>query len=75
MYNVKENSNIKIATGDTLVVSRMDHLGRNTVQLLELVQQLGVRNIHFIILFLGIDTRTPTGKFFYCYILAFLSIE
>ncbi|WP_373568340.1 recombinase family protein [Lysinibacillus fusiformis] len=34
------------------------------VQLQQLVEQLRERDIHFVILNLGIDTRTPTSKFF-----------
>lgn len=65
----------KIATGDTLVVTRMDRLGRNTVQLLQLVEQLRERNIHLVILNLGIDTRTPTGKFFLTVMAAFSELD
>ncbi|KZR57471.1 recombinase family protein [Bacillus subtilis] len=65
----------KIATGDTLVVTRMDRLGRNTVQLLQLVEQLRERNTHFVILNLGIDTRTPTGKFFLTVMAAFSELD
>lgn len=66
---------LKIDTGDTLVVTRMDRLGRNTVQLLQLVEQLRERNIHFVILNLGIDTRTPTGKFFLTVMAAFSELD
>lgn len=65
----------KIAADDTLVVTRMDRLGRNTVQLLQLVEQFRERNIHFVILNLGIDTRTPTGKFFLTVMEAFSELD
>ncbi|WP_282156248.1 recombinase family protein [Cytobacillus gottheilii] len=65
----------KIASDDTLVVTRMDRLGRNTVQLLQLVEQFRERNIHFVILNLGIDTRTPTGKFFLTVMAAFSELD
>ncbi|MCM2531957.1 recombinase family protein [Neobacillus pocheonensis] len=65
----------EIASDDTLVVTRMDRLGRNTVQLLQLVEQLRERNIHFVILYLGIDTRTPTGKFFLTVMAAFSELD
>jgi len=65
----------KITTSDTLVVTRMDRLGRNTVQLLQLVEQLQERDIHFVILNLGIDTRTPTGKFFLTVMAAFSELD
>ncbi|WP_408011321.1 recombinase family protein [Pseudalkalibacillus sp. A8] len=65
----------KLTSGDTLVVTRMDRLGRNTVQLLQLVEELQERNIHFVILNLGIDTRTPTGKFFLTVMAAFSELD
>lgn len=60
---------------DTLVVTRMDRLGRNTMQLLQLVEDLREKNIHFVILNLGIDTRTPTGKFFLTVMAAFSELD
>ncbi|HDR6271782.1 TPA: recombinase family protein [Bacillus cereus] len=65
----------KVAPNDTLVVTRMDRLGRNTIQLLQLVEQLRERDIHFVILNLGIDTRTPTGKFFLTVMAAFSELD
>ncbi|MDF9626747.1 recombinase family protein [Bacillus cereus] len=53
----------KLVKGDTLVVTRMERLGRNTKQLLELTEELEKRGIHLVILNVGIDTRTPSGKF------------
>ncbi|WP_374191318.1 recombinase family protein [Bacillus cereus group sp. N12] len=40
----------------------MDRLGRNTVQLLQLVEQLCERNIHFVILNLGLNKYTDKKK-------------
>lgn len=54
----------QLLKGDTLVVTRMDRLGRNTIQLLQFVEHLREKGVHFAVLNLGIDTRTPTGKFF-----------
>jgi|GEM_PF-6970646 len=65
----------KITTGDTLVVIRMDRPGRNTIQLLQLVEQLREKNIYFFILNLGIDTRIPTGKFFLTVIAVFSELD
>ncbi|MFS1519702.1 recombinase family protein [Bacillus sp. SCS-151] len=65
----------RLSTGDTLVITRMDRLGRNTVQLLQLVEQLRERNVDFVILNLGIDTRTPTGKFFLTVMAAFSELD
>ncbi|WP_237448934.1 MULTISPECIES: recombinase family protein [Paenibacillus] len=43
--------------------------------MLQLVEQLRERNIHFIILNLGIDTRTPTGKFFLTVMAVFSELD
>lgn len=61
--------------GDTLVVSRMDRLGRNTVQLLSLVEDFEARGVHLVILDLNIDTRTPTGKFFLTIMAGFAELD
>ncbi|MBH0169304.1 recombinase family protein [Fictibacillus sp. 18YEL24] len=60
---------------DTLVATRMDRLGRNTVQLLQLVEELSEKEIYLVILNLGIDTRTPTGKFFLTVMAGFSELE
>ncbi|HGP3677531.1 TPA: recombinase family protein [Bacillus pacificus] len=61
--------------GDTLVAVRMDRLGRNTIQLLELVEELEKKDIHLVILDLNIDTRSATGKFFLTIMAAFSELE
>lgn len=48
--------------GDTLVVWRLDRLGRNLRHLLELVEQLGQRDVGFRSLTESIDTTTPGGR-------------
>lgn len=60
---------------DTLVATRMDRLGRSTMQLLQLIEELSKKDIFLVILNLGIDTRTPTGKFFLTVMAAFSELE
>ena len=60
---------------DTLVVTRMDRLGRNTLQLLQLVEELQERDIDLVVLNMGIDTRTPTGKFFLTIMAGFAELD
>ncbi len=48
--------------GDTLVVWRLDRLGRSLRHLLELVEQLGQRGVGFRSLTESIDTTTPGGR-------------
>ncbi|ANS51634.1 resolvase [Bacillus thuringiensis] len=65
----------RLIKGDTLVVTRMDRLGRNTIQLLQFVEYLREKGVHFAVLNLGIDTRTPTGKFFLTVMSAFGELD
>jgi len=65
----------RMQDGDTIVVTRMDRLGRSTLQLLELVEELSERGIDLVIMDLNIDTRTPTGKFFLTVMAGFSEME
>lgn len=51
--------------GDTLVVWKLDRLGRSVKQLVELVSDLHKQNIQFKSLTDSIDTGTPSGRFFF----------
>lgn len=48
--------------GDTLVVWRMDRLGRSLKELIEIVTSLEARGVGFESLTESIQTRTPSGK-------------
>lgn len=61
--------------GDTLVVWRLDRLGRSVAQLVTLVNQLKERDIEFQSLVEAIDTSTATGKFFFHIVAAFAELE
>jgi DNA invertase Pin-like site-specific DNA recombinase len=47
--------------GDTLVVWKLDRLGRSVKRLVELVSDLERQEIHFHSITDGIDTKTPEG--------------
>jgi DNA invertase Pin-like site-specific DNA recombinase len=51
--------------GDTIVVWKLDRLGRSTVQLIELVEQLKNQGVHLKSLSESIDTSTATGNLFF----------
>ena len=51
--------------GDTLVVWKLDRLGRSLKQLIALTEELGKHKVHFRSLTDSIDTRTASGRFFF----------
>ena len=51
--------------GDTLVVWRLDRLGRSVKHLVDLVSQLHQQGVHFKSLTDSIDTSTASGRFFF----------
>lgn len=51
--------------GDTLIVWKLDRLGRSVNNLIELVTQLEKKNIHFKSLTDHIDTSSTLGRFFF----------
>lgn len=61
--------------GDTLVVWRLDRLGRSLKQLVELVNELKTKDIEFKSLVEAIDTTSATGQFFFHITAAFAELE
>ena len=51
--------------GDTLVVWKLDRLGRSVKGLVDLVGELAARGIQFISLTDSINTNTASGRFFF----------
>jgi Enterobacteriaceae phage serine recombinase len=51
-----------LETGDTLVVWKVDRLGRNAVDVQRIVRELDQRGIQLVITTLGIDTKAPVGR-------------
>ncbi len=51
--------------GDTLVVWKLDRLGRSVKHLVDLVSDLARQGMHFKSLTDAIDTSTPSGRFFF----------
>jgi DNA invertase Pin-like site-specific DNA recombinase len=50
---------------DTLVIWKLDRLGRSVRQLLSFVDQLKEKSVHLKSLTDSIDTSTPSGRFFF----------
>jgi DNA invertase Pin-like site-specific DNA recombinase len=51
--------------GDTLVVWKLDRLGRTVKGLIDLVGSLEQRGVHFKSITDSVDTSTPSGRFFF----------
>ena len=61
--------------GDTLVVWRLDRLGRSLKHLIDLSEQLQQRGIGLRSLTEAIDTTTPTGRFLFSLLGALACME
>nr|WP_242602470.1 recombinase family protein [Legionella rowbothamii] len=57
---------------DTLVVWKLDRLGRTVKGLIDLVNQWHQKEIHFKSITDNVDTSTPAGRFFF-HVMASLS--
>jgi DNA invertase Pin-like site-specific DNA recombinase len=51
-----------LRAGDTLVITKLDRIGRSLANLIEVVGQLGERGIGLVVLDQAIDTTTPGGR-------------
>src|SRR6266567_7039864 len=49
---------------DTLVIWKLDRLGRSLRDLIEIVERLEQSGVSFVCITQNIDTRTPNGKLF-----------
>lgn len=61
--------------GDTLVITRMDRLGRSAKDLLTIVSELDERGVNLEIIEQHIDTKTAEGKLFFTMVAAFAEFE
>lgn len=54
-----------VREGDSLVVWRLDRLGRSMKGLMDLAADLDARKVDLRSITDGIDTKTPAGRFFF----------
>lgn len=52
----------RVAKGDIVVVESISRLGRNTLDILSIVEELNDKGVTFVSLKENMDTSTPTGK-------------
>lgn len=64
-----------LSEGSTLVVWRLDRLGRSIGELIELVSQLNTQGIGFMSLTEAIDTQSSSGRFFFHMMAALAEFE
>ena len=61
-----------LRAGDTLVIWKLDRLGRSISHLIDIISRLDAMGVHFQSITDGIDTQTPAGRFFF-HVMAALS--
>ncbi len=64
-----------LQSGDTLVVWKLDRLGRSTIHLLQLLDDLRKRGVDFQAITQGIDTTTAIGRMLYGQLAVFAEFE
>ncbi|MFA0113380.1 recombinase family protein [Vibrio sp. 10N.261.46.E11] len=64
-----------VRDGDTITVTKLCRLARNTKHLLEIVEYLEQKGVSLVVLNLGIDTKSPTGRLMLTMIGAVASFE
>lgn len=65
----------EVKDGDTIVVTKLDRVARNTAQGIELINDLIAMGVKVNILNMGVMDNTPTGKLIRTIMLAFAEFE
>lgn len=65
----------QLRKGDTIVITRLDRLGRSTKDLLNLVSDLQDQGVNLEVIEQNINTSTPEGKLFFTLVASFAEFE
>ena len=64
-----------LRSGDTLVVTKLDRIGRSVGNLIEVVGDLAGRRVDLVVLDQGVDTTTPAGRMLFHVLAAIAEFE
>ncbi len=64
-----------VRAGDTLVVWKLDRLGRSALHLIQIVNDLAKRHVNILFLTDQLDTTTAVGRFFFQICASFAELE
>lgn len=65
----------QLRSGDTIVITRLDRLGRSTKDLLNLVSDLKDQGVNLEVIEQNINTSSPEGKLFFTLVASFAEFE